>query len=62
MGFLLCSDGFRHKVSEQEIQGVLQPNLLLDESTMKTTLIDLTDLNKQRGETDNITSIFIKVI
>lgn len=62
MGFLLCSDGFRHKVSEQEMQGVLQPNLLLDETTMKTTLIDLTDLNKQRGETDNITSIFIKVI
>lgn len=62
MGFLLCSDGFRHKVSEEEIKGVLQPNILFDETTMKTTLIDLTELNKQRGETDNITSVFIKVV
>lgn len=62
MGFLLCSDGFRHKVKEEEIKGVLHPSILFDESTMKTTLIDLTELNKSRGETDNITSIYIKII
>jgi serine/threonine protein phosphatase PrpC len=62
MGFLLCSDGFRHKIKEEEIKGILQPSILFDESSMKTTLIDLTDLNKQRGETDNITSVFIKII
>lgn len=62
MGILLCSDGFRHKVIPDEIYGVLQPQILFDESTMKTSLIDLTELNKQRGETDNITSIIVKII
>lgn len=62
MSFLLCSDGFRHKIKEEELKGILQPNILFDEASMKTTLIDLTDLNKQRGETDNISSIYIKVI
>ena len=59
---LLCSDGFRHEVLPQEFLGVLKSSVLLDETIMKTTLIDLTELNKQRGEKDNISSILIKAI
>ena len=62
MGFLLCSDGFRHKVSEKEMLGVMQPKILFDESTMRIALLDLTELNKERGETDNITTILIKIM
>ncbi|MGN0004843.1 MAG: PP2C family protein-serine/threonine phosphatase [Candidatus Gastranaerophilaceae bacterium] len=60
--FLLCSDGFRHLLKEEEMLGILKPVLLNDETSMKVNLIDLTDLNKQRGEKDNITTILIKTI
>lgn len=60
--FLLCSDGFRHEISSKELLGVLKSSVLLDETIMKASLIDLTELNKQRGEQDNISSILIKAI
>lgn len=60
--FMLCSDGFRHKITDQEIHGVLSPNLLTNEKVMKKSLVDLIDLNKARGEKDNITSLLIKVV
>lgn len=62
MVLLLCSDGFRHEVLPKELLGVLKSSVLLDETIMKTTLIDLTELNKQRGEKDNISSILIKAV
>lgn len=55
---LLCSDGFRHKVSEQEMYEELQDTE--NEEHMKAKLVKLVELNKQRNETDNITAIFIK--
>lgn len=58
--FVLCSDGFRHEVSDEEIYGVLAPELLNNEQIIKKSLSDLTELNKSRGETDNITAIAIK--
>ena len=58
--FVLCSDGFRHEVSEEEIFGVLAPNLLGNEMVMKKSLVGLVELNKSRGETDNITVIAVK--
>lgn len=60
--FLLCSDGFRHKILPQEFLGVLKSSILLDETTMKTTLIDLIEMNKQRGEQDNISAILVKAV
>lgn len=60
--FMLCSDGFRHKVSDEEMIGVLSPQLLTSEKIMKKSLVDLTELNKSRMERDNITSILIKLI
>lgn len=59
---LLCSDGFRHEVREEEMFGVLAPNLLGSERVMKKALVDLVELNKTRGEKDNITALLLKGI
>ena len=60
--FLLCTDGFRHEISEEEILWELQADKLIDEKVMKKKLFDLTELVKERNETDNISSIVAKVI
>lgn len=60
--FMLCSDGFRHRVSDREMYGVIAPNVLTSEKVMKKSLVDLVELNKQRQESDNITAILIKAI
>ena len=59
--FLLCSDGFRHVVSEDEIYMQLAPDSLRDEQTMKERLVWLTELEKARMEVDNISSVTVKV-
>lgn len=60
--FLLCSDGFRHKLSEEELLGILSSQVLTSEKIMKKSLMDLVELNKERGETDNITALLVKAI
>ena len=58
--YMLCSDGFRHKLAPEEIFGVFAPEVLNDERVMRKSIIDLININKTRGENDNITSILIK--
>ena len=58
--YLLCSDGFRHKISEDEIMAKLSPLAAPDEDKMKEGCIFLTDLVKYRKETDNITVLLVK--
>lgn len=60
--FMLCSDGFRHKISEEEMYGVISPVLLTSEQVMKKSLVDLIELDKARSERDNITAILIKAV
>lgn len=60
--FMLCSDGFRHQITPEEIFGILAPRLLTSEKVMKKCLVDLVELNKSRNERDNITSLLIKAI
>lgn len=60
--FLLCSDGFRHEISSEEMFGVMAPSLLSSEKMMKKCLVDLVELNKMRDEKDNITALLIKAI
>ena len=60
--YLLCSDGFRHKVSDEEIFGLLAGPLMTNESLMKKSLIDLIELNKERKEKDNITAMLVKIV
>ena len=58
--FLLCSDGFRHIISPEEIYNALYPPMMTDEAVIRDGLRKLTELNKARLEVDNITSVLIK--
>lgn len=60
--FLLCSDGFRHVISNQEMLNELYPEDLGDESDIEQKLRRLTDVVKLRYEDDNITAILIHAI
>lgn len=59
-GFLLCSDGFRHKVTEDEFLTYLGKTEVCEKQSIQSKIRELIELNKQRGETDNITAIFMK--
>ncbi len=54
--YLLCSDGFRHEISPEEIYQSLAPDKLFDQQTMYDSVRTLIDVLKQRGERDNITA------
>ena len=58
--YMLCSDGFRHEITGDEIYASLQPNLLLDEATMQQNTLNLIELNKQREERDNISVVLVR--
>ncbi len=60
-GFLICSDGFRHVISTGEIAEGMRLPSSHHEDFMRKRLEGLTELCKQRGEKDNITSIWIQV-
>ncbi|MDR2108292.1 MAG: serine/threonine-protein phosphatase [Coriobacteriales bacterium] len=55
--FLLCSDGYRHVVTPQEIYDNLNPAKMRSEQEMVSNLALLTELNKYRREDDNISAI-----
>lgn len=57
--FLLCSDGFRHVVTPEELQKNLDVEFQ-SEQEMKNRLSFLTELNKSRHETDNISAALIR--
>ena len=59
---MLCSDGFRHVVTAYEIQNFFAPSQNGNEKVMKDNIVKLIELNKERQETDNISSILIKII
>lgn len=58
--FMICSDGFRHLIGEDEFLKILNLDTLRDEKSLKNAAIYCTELNKQRRETDNISVILIK--
>ena len=59
--FLLCSDGFRHVLDPQELYQSLGPAADGTEEGMRRALQDLTELDKRRQESDNITAMLIRV-
>ena len=59
--FLLCSDGFRHVVSEDEMYDRLNPTQFADEAEMQQQLIDSTEPDRARMEVDNISTVIVKV-
>ena len=58
--YMLCSDGFRHEITPQEIYEKLQPQVLFDDYRMQQNAIDLIELNKARKERDNISVALIR--
>ena len=60
-GVLLCSDGLRHVVTEQELYEHLKQEYRSDTFVMKRQLQTLVELNKARLETDNISAILIDI-
>ena len=58
--YMLCSDGFRHEVTAQEIYERLKPAMLLNEYGMRDAGQEMIELNKQRMEKDNISLILVR--
>lgn len=58
--YMLCSDGFRHKISRQEIYDGLNPSVNNNEEEMTNNIRTLIEINKQRRETDNISVVTIR--
>lgn len=59
--YMICSDGFRHEISENEIYNSLNPSNLIDKEVMHSNIKYLIELVKLRKEKDNISVILIKV-
>lgn len=58
--YMLCSDGFRHEITPQEIFERLNPNVMLDEYSMNQNAEYLIGLNKARNERDNISVAMVR--
>lgn len=58
--YMLCSDGFRHEITPDEIYEKFQPGVLMDDSTMNQNTLELIELNKQRNERDNISVLLVR--
>lgn len=58
--YMMCSDGFRHKISADEIKNCFSPSKLIDKGQMTLVSKKMIELNKSRNETDNITVLLIK--
>lgn len=60
--YLLCSDGLRHEVTPDEIMSFTSPAVSTDSAQMKRNLRDLIELDKRRGEQDNLSALLIKAM
>lgn len=60
--YMMCSDGFRHVITENEIYENFNPYVLTNEKIMQENSIKLVELNKSRNETDNISVLLIKLV
>lgn len=59
--YMLCSDGFRHEITEAEIYESLNPINLMNKDAMHSNAKYLIEQVKSREEKDNISVLLIKV-
>lgn len=59
--YMLCSDGFRHEISESEIYESLNPVNLINKEAMHNNVKYLIEQVKKRNEKDNISAVLVKV-
>lgn len=57
---LLCSDGFRHCVMEEELADVLSPERIADEEQIARRLREIGNACMKRGEKDNLSAVYVK--
>lgn len=58
--YMLCSDGFRHEITTDEIYAYLNPAVMTEVNGMKKNMESLISLNKYRQERDNITVVSVR--
>lgn len=58
--YMLCSDGFRHEITEREMYESLNPVNLMNQKAMHSNAKYLIELVKSRREKDNISVVLIK--
>ena len=59
--YVLCSDGFRHLITEDELYEAFCPENTRAEFEIKSNELELIELNKKRQEKDNISVLTIKI-
>lgn len=59
--YMICSDGFRHELTREELYEALKPEKMTEKSKMHETAKNLINLAKARNEKDNISVVLIKV-
>lgn len=57
---LLCSDGFRHYIAEEEMADVLNPKAITEERQAERRLREIGEACMKRGEEDNLSAVYIK--
>ncbi|MDO4647301.1 MAG: serine/threonine-protein phosphatase [Eubacteriales bacterium] len=57
--FFLCSDGMRHKMTNEEFTECFRPDLLKNEDIMRQKLEECTNRSLDMGEQDNISGILV---
>lgn len=58
--YILCSDGFVHEITSDEIYSTLAPNTISSQSDLENGINNLIDINMIRQETDNISVVAIR--
>lgn len=59
--YLICSDGFRHEITESEMHESLNPINLMNKEAMHANVRYLITQVKKRKEKDNISAVLVKV-
>lgn len=60
--FLVCSDGFRHVLTKEELEKEVNPQSFVSERKMEDRLKNMVKTIKARKEEDNISAILIKTL
>ena len=58
--YMLCSDGFRHEITPEEIYAYMNASVMTSSPQMQANMQALVETNKQRQERDNITVVGIR--
>lgn len=60
--YLLCSDGFRHEVTPDELFNAFIPMSMIDKFTIQNQIRSVIEVVKARRELDNISGIIIRTV